>query len=264
VLFRSLHDLPAALRVLLAAVGGYLISNVISFIFPSVGLLFVAAAVLLGDDYQRSFLATAKRGKKGGTVALLGIDGSGKTTHAEALRDWVEGHGYRYSNVPFHRYLFVGALSGEAGVDLELRGRRHVGNPLRPALSLLDNLMLIVTTGFGAGLGGRVVVYDRYIWSTYLKYKALGYPVRPLSAIYHLPRPTRAIVLDIPVSKSLDIIDERRTHIRYESDILTEEREEYLRMARNHGYQVVDATRSFAEVQSDIERGLGGVFPKTE
>ena len=42
------------------------------------------------------------------------------------------------------------------------------GQPAPPAIDLL-----------GCRIEGRVVIYDRFIWSTYIKYKALGYPVRP-------------------------------------------------------------------------------------
>jgi thymidylate kinase len=116
-------------------------------------------------------------------------------------------------------------------------------------------------TAFGVGFRGEVVVYDRYIWSTYVKYKALGYPMGLLSNLYLLPKPTYAIILDIPVSRSLEVIGSRPTHIRYEADILSQEREEYLRIASINGYPVIDSTAGFPEVQAKIEQHLSRRFP---
>ncbi|MBI3840822.1 MAG: hypothetical protein HY297_02530 [Thaumarchaeota archaeon] len=177
---RLANDAPNALRALLAAAGGALLPFGAQFLLQSTGVFLILGAVFLNDEYQRRVFAAAGRGKRGGTVALLGIDGSGKSTHAEALGSWFSARGYEYSNVPFHRYLFVGAFARSASGDLESKGRRRGGNPLRPVLSLIDNLALHLVTAFGVGLEGKVVVFDRYIWSTYVKYASLGYPVRPL------------------------------------------------------------------------------------
>jgi dTMP kinase len=203
-----------------------------------------------------------RKGKrKGGTVALLGIDGSGKSSHLEAVKLWFERRGYRCSAVQFHKYIVLDSLAGRPRGDLVSRGARGRGNPMRPLASLVDNLALHTLTAFGVGVRGVVVVYDRYIWSTYIKYKALGYPVGPLSKLYLLPRPTFAVVLDIPVSRSLEVIHSRPTHIRYQASVLSQEREEYLRIASARGYPVIDTTASFSEVQAEIERQLSRVFP---
>jgi len=129
-------------------------------------------------------------------------------------------------------------------------------------VSLLDNLVLQLTTSLGCGLEGRVVIYDRFIWSTYIKYKALGYPVRAVSNLYLAPRPTRAVVLDVPVEKSLRVIDERVAHIHYSAEVLRAERVEYLAIAARRGYPVIDATDSFNLVQERIESHLQGFFPR--
>ncbi len=92
----------------------------------------------------------------------------------------------------------------------------------------MDNLLLQLSSSIGCRVEGTVVIYDRFIWSTYIKYEALGYPVRPLAPIYLLPRPHFAVVLDVPVEKSLRVIDERVSHIHYPRSVLESERESYL------------------------------------
>ncbi len=260
-----LNDLPNTLRVALAASGGYLIGSTLNFLLPSLGLILILASVYLNDEYQRRALRAIREGRRGGSVALLGIDGSGKSSHAAMLEEWFLSRGYTCTEVPFHRYLFVEMLARD---DAGRGGRGNVpsegergGNPLRPLLSLIDNVILNLTTSLGAGLEGRVVIYDRYIFSTYIKYKALGYPVRPLSALYLLPRVKYAFVLDVPVRRSVETIRGRESHIRYPPSVLEEEREEYLSIAKLRGYPVIDSTRDFHVVQQELERKLEKAFP---
>ena len=270
-----LNDAPNALRVLLASLGGSLLtldgsssSSSSSFLLPSAGVLLFLGSVYLNDEFQRRALQSVRLRRRGGSVALLGIDGSGKSSHSTATRGWLEGRGYRVELMPFHRYLFVERLSsitsavrggGGSGSPSGRRGR----SPLRPVLSLVDNLLLQISSSLGCRVEGTVVLYDRFIWSTYIKYEALGYPVGPLSLLYLLPRPYFAVVLDVPVDKSLKVIDERANHIRYPRPVLQHERDAYLEIARTHGYPVVDATGSFEDVQAEIERRLSRLFPAT-
>jgi thymidylate kinase len=255
-----LNDVPNALRVLLAAAGGGMMALTVTFILPSAGLLLVFASLFLNDEFQRRTIDSVRKGRSGGSVALLGIDGSGKSTHASLTRRWLEGRGYRSILMPFHRYLFVEKLSSARST---IRGQRppRGGNPLRPLLSLVDNLLLQLLSSFGCRVEGTVVLYDRFMWSTYIKYFALGYPVKPLSTFYLLPRPRYAVVLDVPVERSLGVISSREAHIRYPKSVLETERRLYLSIARNGGYPVIDSTKDSKTVQLQIEHHLSRLFP---
>jgi thymidylate kinase len=254
------NDVPNAVRIALGVAGGYVFVKGSSFVLPSLGIFLVVAGVFLNDEYQRRTLYSLRKGRRGGSVALLGIDGSGKSTHSAELEAWMRRSGYTCELVPFHRYLFVDLLSKSRGAGAAT-GERKRGNPLRPLLSLADNLLLNLLTSAGTGIEGKVVIYDRYIWSTYVKYHALGYPVSPLRRLYTLPRPKVGVVLDIPVSRSLQVIGSRRGHIPYRAEVLEEERKEYLRIARDRGYLVVDSTHPFAEVQDKIQKAVERAFP---
>jgi dTMP kinase len=255
-----LNDLPNALRVFLASLGGYLMTLDRVFVFPSLGILLLLGGIFLNDEFQRRTLHSLRTGKKGGSIALLGIDGSGKSSHSTVTSGWLERRGYTVKLMPFHRYLFVERLSSLSSSVRTSRGsvRR---NPLRPVLSLADNLLLQISSSIGSRVEGTAVIYDRFIWSTYIKYEALGYPVRPLSPLYLLPRPRFAIVLDVPVEKSLRVIDARGSHIRYPRQVLEKERSRYLGIAAKNGYPVVDSTEPFEKVQSEIEWRLSALFP---
>ncbi len=255
-----LNDAPNALRVFLGSLGGYLVTIDRVFIFPSLGILLLFGGLFLNDEFQRRAIFSLRKGRRGGSIALLGIDGSGKSTHSAVTSGWLEGRGYRVKLMPFHRYLFVERLSS---LSSSVRGapaaRRR--NPLRPVVSLVDNLLLQLSSSIGSRLEGTIVIYDRFIWSTYIKYEALGYPVKPLSFLYLLPRPYFAIVLDVPIERSLKVIDERDSHIRYPGRVLERERERYLGIAEKNGYPVIDSTAPFDDVQSKIEGRLSKLFP---
>ncbi|MGD0476644.1 MAG: hypothetical protein ABSB29_00570 [Nitrososphaerales archaeon] len=217
--------------------------------------------------YLRNLFQSARSGRRGGSVALLGIDGSGKTAHALELVSWFKDRGYPCTRVPFHHYLVVDklfmrrSLSGRRKAGDTVLGLRKGGNPLRPLLSALDNFLLYAVSSFGRGIEGRVIVYDRFSWSTYVKYKALGYPVGGLKWIFFLPAPSCAFLLDVPVRRSLDVIASRPGHFRYTGTVLAKERDEYLEIARSKGLTVIDTTRDRVEVQEQIENHLGRVFP---
>ena len=253
------NDIPNAFRVFLASAGGYLLTLDRVFVFPSAALLLLIGSLYLNDEYQRRALRSLRTGKRGGSVALLGIDGSGKSSHSIVTSRWLEERGYRIKLMPFHTYLFVERLSSPSSDGRGSGSRRR--NPLRPVASLIDNMILQLSSSIGCRVEGTVVLYDRFIWSTYIKYEALGYPVRPLSYLYLLPRPYFAIVLDVPVEKSLRVIDERVAHIHYPRQVLQHERDRYLRIAAKYGYPTIDATDSFERVQAKIEAYLRPLFP---
>jgi len=263
-----LNDIPNAFRVFLASLGGFLFTLTRVFIFPSAGILLFVCALYLNDEFQRRALYAMRTGRKGGSIALLGIDGSGKSSHSTVTGKWLQDRGYACKVMPFHRYLFVERLAaissavGSGGGKADSFRFKRGGNPLRPVASLLDNLLLQLTSSVGCRVEGKVVIYDRFIWSTYIKYKALGYPVRPISGLYLAPRPTFALVLNVPVDKSLQVIDERVSHIHYPREVLESERREYLEVAKKNGYPVIDATASFEVVQDTIESHLEGLFPR--
>lgn len=257
-----LNDIPNAFRVFLASSGGYLVTLYGLFLFPAIGVFLYVGSLFLNDEYQRLAIYSLRTGRRGGSVALLGIDGSGKSTHAQASSAWLRNRGYNVTLMPFHTYLFVEKLA-RVSKSVSGGGTRRRRNPIRPVLSLLDNLILQLSSSIGCRVEGRVVMYDRFIWSTYIKYEALGYPVRALSFLYLLPRPYFAIVLDVPVQKSLKVIDERVAHIHYPASVLQHERQRYLDIAHRNGYPVIDATGSFEDVQEEIEGHLSRLFPQT-
>src|SRR5206468_3889885 len=113
-------------RVFLASLGGLLLTKASAFVFPSVGILLLLGALYLNDEFQRRALHALRTGKRGGSIAFLGIDGSGKSSHSTATGRWLEERGYRCTVMPFHRYLFVERLAAMSSATRGggVRGRR--------------------------------------------------------------------------------------------------------------------------------------------
>jgi len=48
--------------------------------------------------------------KKRITIAFIGIDGTGKSTHAEKISSWLQEHEIKCIIIPFHKWMFVDKL----------------------------------------------------------------------------------------------------------------------------------------------------------
>lgn len=196
---------------------------------------------------------------RGVFITLEGGDGSGKTTQAELLREWLDGQGRTVVRtrepggtevgvevreiVLHHR----GDISPRAEALLYAADRaHHVATVVRPALEL-----------------GHVVIQDRYTDSS-VAYQGAGRvldpeEVRGLSewATEGL-RPDLTILLDLDAEAARGRLDEART--RYDrleaeaSEFHDRVRTAYLRLAlaEPDRFLVVDATRPVDEIAAAI------------
>jgi len=204
---------------------------------------------------------------RGVFITLEGGDGSGKTTQAELLREWLDGQGRTVVRtrepggtevgvevreiVLHHR----GDISPRAEALLYAADRaHHVATVVRPALEL-----------------GHVVIQDRYTDSS-VAYQGAGRvldpeEVRGLSewATEGL-RPDLTILLDLDAEAARGRLDEART--RYDrleaeaSEFHDRVRSAYLRLAQAEPdrFLVVDATRPVDEIAATIRERVAGLL----
>lgn len=137
-------------------------------------------------------------------IAIDGIDGAGKTTLANALRERLEAAGTLVVQgkepttgewgVKLRESAAAGRLSPEQELDYLVRDRRqHVDQVIAPALR-----------------AGAVVILDRYVPSTVAYQGAAGIPVEQLlSANEFAPVPDLLLVLDVDPEVGLDRIRSR-------------------------------------------------------
>lgn len=192
--------------------------------------------------------------KSGGTLIVLeGIDGSGKSTQAKLLYDWLIKEGYKAvllrepTNGKYGRILREKLKSGKLPPDEAYR------------LFLLDRIEDVQTNIIPALKKGYVVVIDRYFISTIAYQGASGIPIDKIISDhkkYGVPIPDIVFVLDIPADEAINRLKRlKRNFDSFEKkDFLEKVRKIYLNVGRYIPTLViiVDATRNVKEVHELI------------
>lgn len=217
---------------------------------------------------------TGVRPQPGMAIALSGPDGSGKTTHAEALVETLRFCGIRTDYV-WNRGGSTGLLKGvsrlrrtlsgttapiaAAQEDSVTRRTRQLRNPaLRFAWSWLVAADQVATYAWRVRLPawrGRVVVADRYSYDTAAEMDATLPKQDRLSRLAiramlrFAPRPDAAYLLDVPHA----VARARRPDEVWAANPEAE-RARYTTLAAQHDLRVVANDQSFAEANDAIFR----------
>lgn len=208
--------------------------------------------------------------ERGRFITLEGPEGSGKTTAARHLADWLRGRGTtthltqepggtplgdEVRRIVLHMRGMSDDLDPRADALLYAAGRaQHVARVIRPALER-----------------GEWVVCARYIDSS-LAYQGAGYgndmtEMRRLQEFATAGlRPDLTLLLDVPVEVGLDRTRRRAEWNRFEDTqelaFFEQVRSAYLRMAAEEPdrFEVVDGSSSVeaadAEIRAAVERRL--------
>lgn len=188
----------------------------------------------------------------GTLIALEGIDGSGKSTQARRLRDALGARG-------IDAVLFREPGDSEPGD--KLRAQFRDGRTLTPQeeadLFIADRRIDVRDNIEPALAAGRVVVMDRYYFSTMAYQGALGLDVEELREQNEAfaPRPDVTLILDVPADVSAERIRTTRTAASsYEVvEYLQRVREIFLGLC-NGDVVRVDATQAEEVVTGEVLR----------
>lgn len=200
-------------------------------------------------------------------ITLEGGDGSGKTTQAERLGDWLSGEG---------RTIVRTREPGGTEVGVEVREivLHHRGDISPRAEALLyaaDRAHHVATVVRPALERGDVVIQDRYIDSS-VAYQGAGRVLDP-EAVRRLSewateglRPDLTILLDLDAERARGRLDEART--RYDrleaeaSEFHDRVRNAYLVLAANEPerFLVVDAALPVDEIAAAIRARVAGLL----
>ena len=191
-------------------------------------------------------------------IALVGIDGSGKTTQAQLLADALSASGHAAT---YHRNAGGRRWLGRAAHRL---GRPDAQRLLgRDGMLLVESVLrwlAIAAALLGCWLTGRTAIMDRYAVCQYASLRAHGGQrwegvVRAAYRIF--PQPQVTFLMAVEPAEAYRRIERRGTD---------QETPTYL-AAADHAYRTVpeyptfvgvDATRSVAEVAREIEGHLAG------
>jgi dTMP kinase len=180
-------------------------------------------------------------------VALVGIDGSGKTTQAHRLAAWLTAQGYpaEYRQNAGGRRWF-GRLA-------QRLGRRDALDLLGPRLLMVVETVLrwlaIARSLWRARRTGRIAVMDRYTYCQDASVRAhRGRPSRLVRAMFSVfPAPTLTLWLALPPAHALRRVEARGTD-REEPGYLEALDAAYRDLPEAADFVVVDAAATPDEV----------------
>ena len=199
-------------------------------------------------------------------LTLDGIDGSGKSTHLETMREWFERRGMPVlftrepGGTPLGEELRRLLLSPDSRVGLRTETllmfaarRQHLEDVILPALDK-----------------GIHVVSDRFTDATFAyQGGGRGIPAADIEVLENWVqgslRPNLTLLLDVPLEVSFERIAGLREKDRFEqeeADFFARVRRAYLDRAAAHPqrYRVIDSNRSREEVRAAVEAALQAHF----
>lgn len=203
--------------------------------------------------------------RRGKFIALEGIDGSGKSTHARLLKERLTKEGYSV-------FLTCEPSEGEAGRLLRrcLTGGADLPEQAIAGLFMTDRIDHILNPTFGLLSHlekGEVVICDRYYFSSFA-YNGLYAPMDWVIEINRIARetlrPDLNLFLDIRPESFLSRIEDRGATERYEKvEVLKKVRENYFKafeLLPDEKVVVVDNTQTLEAAAEEVYRVVKGAL----
>lgn len=184
--------------------------------------------------------------EQGKLIIIEGIDGCGKSTHAKLLTDFLLKQGKKVLHTKEPSYGQLGLLLREylkkntpsvADALLFTADRaEHIAFEIKPALD-----------------SGKIVVCERYMYSTIAYQAAQGLSIEWLKELNSFAvKPDVIILLDLEPEISAKRIS---TNEKFENvEFLKKVRENYLKLAVEENFEIVDASGKKEEVQKEIQK----------
>ena len=199
-------------------------------------------------------------------ITLDGIDGSGKTTQLNVIRDWFAA---RQMLVVFTREP-GGTPLGEKLRELLLDPQTRVSLHTETLLMFAARRQHLEDVVLPALAQGIHVVSDRFTDATFAyQGGGRGLPAAEVEVLEDWVqgslRPDLTILLDVPLEVSVARIEGSRDKDRFEredSDFFARVRAAYLQRAAQspQRYEIINSHRDKAEVKQDIEAVLNRLF----
>jgi len=238
------------------------------------------ASLQHGGRGRRSLRGALARARRGRVVSLSGLDGSGKSSQAEALRSALEqlGYGAAVEWTPFASTRWIRALSDPLKRRIR-RGRPADAPPVsfvarpgeaRAGSSLVTNAwatVMAVANGLAQQrvslphrLRGRVVIFDRYTLDSavhlrYLYGEARSFGLQNFLIRALSPRPVRSFFLEVEPETVV-----ARKPIQYDLEHVRKQARLYADEHERRGARRLDGERSpddlAAEIAADVWRAL--------
>jgi len=186
--------------------------------------------------------------KRGLFICIEGIDASGKTTHARRL---VENLGRK----GFDAIYTTEPTSGEIGKLIRthiLQGRERVPSVIEALLFAVDRIQHVENTIKPALQEGKIVISDRYVYSSLAYQGAAGLDLRWIKEINKFAiSPDLAVYIDIPAEVVFKRL-KREKSVMENFQTQCKVREVYLRLVEDGKLILINGNRPGDDVEKDI------------
>ncbi len=182
-------------------------------------------------------------------IVFEGIDGAGKSTQIQLLKEWLEANGFTVETFVEPTDSKVGRLIREI-----LQRPDSQDEDVQKVLALLfaADRMLIMDKFSDES---KIIISDRSFISSLAYQKNMEW-VEELNK--YAKRPDLLILLDLDVKKSVARTSKEDTFENEE--FLTGVRENYLNIVKNFEHQIIDANNGVNKVSSDIKKAVAPYF----
>ena len=186
-------------------------------------------------------------------IVFEGIDGAGKSTQIQLLKEWLENNGFRVETLVEPTDSEVGKL-----IRKILQRPDATTDRVQKTLGLLfaADRMLIMDKLEDKS---KIIISDRSFISS-LAYQEPADRIEVLNK--YAKKPDLLILLDLDVKKSVSRTSGEDTFENEE--FLTGVRENYLKIAKNYNHEIIDANNGVNKVSSDIKKAVApylGICP---
>ena len=207
----------------------------------------------------------------GQLIVVEGADGSGRSTHINMLRDWLERRGYPTANVGLKRSMLV-SRELEAAMQGNILGTRTLS--LFYATDFADQLENRIIPALRAGF---IVLADRYIYTLMARAIVRGMEPDWIQEVYSIALVPDAVfyiavspeilmernlrkhtVLDywesgMDMDRSLNMYD---SFIHYQKKI----QKQFKQMQKVYGFETVNGNRGPRSIQKELQAKIGSVL----
>jgi dTMP kinase len=199
----------------------------------------------------------------GKLIVVEGLDGSGKSTQAHLLRRWLEMGGYRVYFTEWNSSPLVKNVTKRGKKDQLLTPTTF---SIIHATDFADRFERQILPMLHAGY---IVLADRYIYTAFARDAVRGVDPEWVRNLYNFAiKPDLTFFFNVPLEVALGRILDGRPKLKYyeagmdmgySDDIYQSFRifqghvyEQYIKMAKEYGFIVLDASRSPEEEQKEI------------
>lgn len=186
--------------------------------------------------------------KRGVFICIEGIDASGKTTHAHRLVEnlWSKGFDAVYTTEPTSGYI------GKYIRAHILQGRKRVSNVIEALLFAVDRIEHVEDMIKPALQEGKIVVSDRYLYSSLAYQGAAGLDLKWVEEINKFAiLPDLAVYIDIPAEIVFQRL-RRKKSVMENFQTQSKVREVYLKLVKDGKLILINGNRPTNKVEEDI------------